>query len=148
MDRVTSILVDQLDRELRIQILRRREAMLRELRFLEEREDPSLLSIRRSDWTNERLEVLCGLNAFYQLVLGPLASSSRDRFGELGREIPIQYGELLRFDAERSRRLRRAHMAFMVAIGDVPDVQGLLTAPQFRDMVFRLARHVEENGRG
>jgi len=58
--------------------------MLRELRFLKARQDRFLAVIQSAGWTDERLEVLCGLNFFYQLVLGPLASSARERFGILG----------------------------------------------------------------
>ena len=95
LDPVTAALVKNLDRELRTQIVRRGESMLREKRFLQEREDRSLSFVKNLGWTDERLEALCGLNSFYQLVLGPLASSARERFGILGREIPILYGETL-----------------------------------------------------
>lgn len=140
LDPVTTILVNDLDRDLRTQIVARREAMLREKRFLEEREDPSLSSVKAIGWTDERFEALCGLNSFYQLVLGPLASSARERMGLLGRDIPILYGETLRFDAERAARLRSAHADFFETIADLPDAVGLLTAPHFSDLVFRLAR--------
>lgn len=147
LDPVTAALVKNLDRELRTQIVRRSESMLREKRFLQEREDRSLSFVKNLGWTDERLEVLCGLNSFYQLVLGPLASSARERFGILGREIPILYGETLRFDAERGSRLRRAHTAFFETIADVPDAQGVVTAPHFSDLLFRLARHLQDNVR-
>lgn len=148
LDSITAILVKNLDRELRSQIVRRREAMLREKTFLEERGDTRLLFVRDLGWTDERLEVLCGLNSFYQLVLGPLASSARERFGILGREVPILYGESLRFDEERGSRLRSAHMAFFAAFADLPDAAGLLAAPHFGDLLFRLARHLHDNVRG
>ena len=140
MDPVTSILVRNLDRDLRTHVLARREAMLREMRFMAEREDTSLVLLRSAGWSDERFEVLCGLNSFYQLVLGPLASSARERFGILGRETTILYGETLRFDAERSLRLRGAHRAFMDALVEIPDAMGVVTAPHFSDLAFRLAR--------
>ena len=148
LDPITAVLVKNLDRELRTHVVGRREAMLREKRFLSEREDASLSSVRSFGWTDERLEVLCGLNSFYQLVLGPLASSARERFGILGREIPILYGETLRFDAERGSRLRSAHRAFVAAVADIPDAMGVLTAPHFSDLVFRLARNIQGDTRG
>lgn len=143
LDPVTTVLVSKLDRDLRFQVLSRRENMLRELRFLEERRDPRLLTAHQHQWTNERLEVLCGLNAFYQLVLGPLASSARDRFGFLGRDIPILYGETVRFDSKRSSTIQAAHSAFMSALDVVPVATDMLTAPHFDDLLFRLIRFIE-----
>ena len=118
--------------------------MLRELRFLEERQDRRLLTAHRYKWTNSRLEVLCGLNAFYQLVLGPLTSSARDRYGVLGQDVPILYGETLRFDSSRSSKIREAHQTFFAALEDVPVARQLLTAPHFDDLLFRLVRTFEE----
>lgn len=106
LDPVTNLLTSRFDKELRIAVLNRRENMLRELRYLEERRDQRLDVARQQQWTKERFEALCGLNSFYQLVLGPLASSSRERFGTLGREVPILYGETLRFDSNRRGPLK------------------------------------------
>lgn len=119
--------------------------MLRELRFMEDKGDSRLMLARAAGWTSKRLTVLCGLNSFYQLVLGPLASSARDRYGVLGREVPILYGESLRFDERRSSELRGAHAAFMSALHDVPDAPRLLTAPHANDLVYRLAKSLERS---
>lgn len=148
LDPITSILVGKLDTELRKQVLDRRETMLRELRFLKLRQDRSLQVVQRGGWTDQRLEVLCGLNAFYQLVLGPLASSARERSGILGREVPILYGDTLRFDRERASKLRSAHSAFFFALSDVPGARNMVTAPHFSDLVFRLELLLKSNGRG
>src|SRR6185295_13036479 len=118
VDPVTSVLVQKLDGELRRQVLDRREAMLRELRFLRVRQDRFLEVVQSAGWTDQRLEVLCGLNSFYQLVLGPLASSARERFGILGEEVPILYGDSLRFDRQRATQLRSAHRAFFAALSE------------------------------
>jgi len=147
VDPVTSVLVRNLDRELRAHVLARRDAMLREMRLMTEREDASLSRLRVAGWNDERLEVLCGLNSFYQLVLGPLASSARERFGILGRETTILYGETLRFDADRSLRLRSAHRAFMEALAEIPDAIGIVTAPHFSDLAFRLTRSTPGDSR-
>jgi hypothetical protein len=148
LDPVTSVLVRKLDRELRRHVLERRDAMLRELRFLRLREDSFLRIAQSAGWTEQRLEVLCGLNSFYQLVLGPLTSSARERFGILGREVPILYGDSLRFDAKRATKLRAAHRAFFTAIADVPNANNIMTAPHFSDLLFRLASNLGQDGRG
>jgi len=148
VDPVTSVLVQKLDGELRRQVLDRREAMLRELRFLRVRQDRFLEVVQSAGWTDQRLEVLCGLNSFYQLVLGPLASSARERFGILGGEVPILYGDSLRFDRQRATQLRSAHRAFFAALSEVPDAHKMVKAPHFSDLVFRLALNLEGNGHG
>jgi hypothetical protein len=143
-DPVTVAVISGLDRELRAKILSRRENMLRELRFLREQRDEMLATVVAAGWSENRLSALCGLNAFYQLVIGPLASSAKDRFGILGMEMPILHGET-RFDHERTARLRAAHMAFMAALTDVPKAHRIMTAPHLSDLVYRLAKAVEEH---
>lgn len=144
-DAVTAHLLERLDSDLRQQVRKRQDGMLRELRYLNDQRDYRLLAVRRRGWSDERLTVLCGLNAFYQLVLGPVASSARERTGVLGRDSVILYGKSIRFDADRNRRIRAALMSFMRAIEDVPASQGVLTAPRFDDLLFRLHRELEDN---
>lgn len=144
VDRVTATLVNQLDPELRRAVIDRRNRMLRELSYLEEGSDSLLQRARSAGWNRARLEVLCGLNSFYQLVLGPLAASSRDRCGVLGRETPIRYGKTLRFDENRARQLMGAHAAFMTALDGVPKAPRILTAPHLDDLVYRLVQALGE----
>ncbi len=66
MDPVTPVLIGELDPDLRLQILRRKEAMLRELRYLRESENAELILLVGRGWSMDRLEVICGLNSFYQ----------------------------------------------------------------------------------
>jgi hypothetical protein len=145
MDPVTPILVAELDSDLRLRILRRKEAMLRQLRHLRETENAELILLVGRGWSMDRLEVICGLNSFYQIVLGPLASSAREREGVLGNEVPILYGDSLRFDREHALMVRRLHTAFMNAVRDLPVAPSMLTAPHASDLVFRLAAAVRGN---
>ena len=142
-DAVTGLLLERLDADLRRRIRARQDGMLRELRYLDDRRDSRLLAVRRRGWSNERLTILCGLNSFYMFVMGPLASSGSDRTGVLGRDIVIQYGDSLRFDAERGSRIRGALGSFMRALDLVPDAQGVLTAARFDDLLYRLHRELE-----
>ncbi len=61
LDPVTSVLVQKLEPELRKHVLARREMMLREFRFLRLREDRFLNIVQSAGWTDQRLEVLCGV---------------------------------------------------------------------------------------
>lgn len=142
-DAVIGPLMERLDADLRRQIRTRQDGMVRELRYLSDKRDPMLASVRQSGWSNERLSILCGLNSFYMFVLGPLAGSVSDRSSVIGRDMVIQYGESIRFDAQRGARIRGAHASFMQALEDVPDAHGVLTAARFGDLLFRLHRALE-----
>jgi len=144
-DAVTGPLTERLDADLRRQIRARRDGMVRELRFLSDKRDPMLTRVRQHGWSNERLSILCGLNSFYLFVMGPLASSASDRSSVIGRDMVIQYGESLRFDAHRGARIRSAHASFMQSLEDVPDAHGVLTAARFGDLLFRLHRALERD---
>lgn len=144
VEAIKSVLTEKLDLDLRRLVHRRVEAMEREARYLDETADSYLRVVMNSGWTLERLSVLCVLNSFYQFVLGPLASSSHSGNQAMDSGVVIRHGSI-RFDANRSRNLRAAYKAFVSSIDGVPDARSLLTAPHFRDLVFKLARAIEEN---
>ena len=145
LDRVTEVLVKKLkDRELSQQVISRRESMLRELQYLADRSDERLLYVRANGWSLQRLEVLCGLNSFYRIVLGPLASSANERNGKLGTETPILYGNLLRFDSSRNIEIQAARKMFMTALDHVPKPHRIITAAHFEDMLYRLFQALKE----
>ena len=91
---VLDTLTKRLDGRIRKRIRDRVDAMMREIDFLEEIEDPHLRFIQSKGWTKTRLNALCSLNSFYQIVAGPFASSARGRTKiGIGEKIPIKYGE-------------------------------------------------------
>ena len=114
------------------------DALMREVKYLNESRNILLSEIQQAGWSNDRLEVICELNAFYQMVIGPLASSARERTGALGENIPIIYGDKIRFDSDRSRKMRSLHRAFMEAISDLPANGDLMTANQAYDLIKTL----------
>lgn len=147
MTRVLNNLIGDLEGDLQRQIANRIEALQRHLRFLEESEDPSLAAVRRIGWSGERLEVLCELNAFYQIVLGPLTSSARTARGQLlGVEIPIQYGNELTFNRERAERIRSTMASFMWRMRRLGVQQQILTAPRADDLVRAVLLSAENVG--
>lgn len=148
MSSVLQALIGSLESDLKRRIVQRVETMLREIRFLQEREDERLSFLLIRGWSLDRLEVLCELNAFYQIVLGPLSSSARERTGSLGNEIPIIYGSTMRFDITRARRIQAAHRAFMTAVADLPLAENLLTANHAGDIVFRLRGMLRNDSQG
>lgn len=138
MSTVLRTLTANLNSETSAKVQKRVDALMREVKYLNETQNELLLGIQQEGWTNERLEIICELNAFYQIVIGPLASSARERTGVLGEQIPILYGEMLRFDAIRSRKMRSLHKAFMEATSDLPAHIDLMTANQAYDLVKSL----------
>jgi hypothetical protein len=60
----------------------------------------------------------------------------------LGNDIPILYGELLKFDRQHARQIMRAYNAFMQAISTLPLSLDLLTANRAQDIVFTLSNAV------
>jgi hypothetical protein len=114
------------------------DALMREVKYLNESQSELLLEIQQAGWSNDRLEVICELNAFYQMVIGPLASSARERTGALGENIPILYGDKIRFDSNRNRKMRSLHRAFMEAISDLPATSDLMSANQAFDLIKTL----------
>lgn len=139
MPSVTQSLTAGLDSDLRNRIRQRVSEMMRQVRYLEESQNSRLREVREAGWTLERIELLAALNSFYQVVLGPLASSARKGLKSNGRAIPILYGDSIRFDRERSAAIQRAHLGFFRAIEQVPDPGRLLEANHADDMVYRLS---------
>lgn len=114
------------------------DALMREVKYLNESRSDLFTDIQQAGWSNDRLEVICELNAFYQMVIGPLASSARERTGALGENIPILYGEKIRFDSDRSRKMRSLYRAFMEATSDIPATSELMAANQAYDLINTL----------
>jgi hypothetical protein len=135
-----------LDGELRRQILWRVQWLERQLHFLNRREHEVLLYVRSFGWSHERLVILCECNAFYQIVLAPLASTTRSRSEiGLGREIPIKYGTLLTIDRDYSRTIERMMRSFMFRMTRLGIREGVLTANRAEDLIRVLASQMRQS---
>lgn len=148
MSGVLNTLISDLDGDLQRQVRSRVDAMRRHLAFMAVSDNRDYHVVLRAGWTGERMEILCELNSFYQVILGPLASSARSGQGQvLGKEIPIQYGEALRFDAERAELVRRAMASFMWRVRRLGLTSRMLTAARADDLI-RAVRAVIDNSEG
>jgi len=141
MSTVYESLIKRLDSGVRVSIQRRTDAMMRQVEFLREQQHPQLVYIQQRGWTNARINVLCSLNSFYQIVIGPLASSARrtTKIG-LGDRIPIDYGEEIRFDEKRSSELRAVHAAFLGIVRQTNLPDRFLYANHADDLIFEISR--------
>ena len=145
MTDVLNGLTAELEWDLQRQIAKRVEAMKRHLRFLAESENEWLATVQRIGWTDQQLEILCELNSFYQIVLGPLTSSSRIARGQvLGAEVPIHYGTTLTFDRARAQRIRSTMASFMGRMRRLGIPQQCLTAARADDLLRAVLETTEE----
>ena len=90
--RIADPVLRSLDPRVRRGVLRRIDAMERELAFLAEREDDNVKFIRSRGWSDERLQVLFVLNSVYQQVLGPIQAAAKEGPEGLGSTIPVRHG--------------------------------------------------------
>lgn len=146
-DPVLVALTRHLDAKPRNAVVRRHEAMLRELAFLGERDNENLAFIRSRKWTDQRLSALFSLNCVYQEVLGPLDASARAGQAGLGSQHPIVHGST-RFDAAHSVRVRSAIEDFFTLVGELGFRRDWMTKNTCGDLVFYIARHERESGAG
>jgi hypothetical protein len=139
MSAVLEGLVAGLDGDIQRQVRSRVTAMQRHLSFLLESEQGASNRTIRRMWTYERLEILCELNSFYQIVVGPLASATRaSRNTSFGNQIPIKFGEIITFDAIRNERVRRTAGDFMRRMRLIGVRRDVLTATRADDLLRAL----------
>jgi hypothetical protein len=158
-DPLLAALVQPLDVKVRNAVMRRHEAMLRELIFLASKQDEHLAFIRSCNWSDERLSALFSLNCFYQEVLGPLDASARtggqsesDSHGAqalgLGASHPIVHGSQ-RFDSAHTARVKSAVEDFFDLVRQLGFRRDWMTKNTCNDLVYWIARHEREsNGDG
>lgn len=91
-------------------------------------------------WTIDKIETICYLNAFYQIVLGPLAAATRSglRVG-LVRDIPIQYGDKIRVTNTSAASIRECHTQFVMMMRQLRIGFWCLQSAHSRDLLYRLA---------
>lgn len=93
-DRILDALLAGVHYAVRRLVMQRFEAMERELGFRWERSDGDAVFLRRLGYTAEHLRVLCALNSFYQIVIGPLSAASRKWRVADFETLTIRHGDL------------------------------------------------------
>lgn len=157
-DLVLAALTQALDPKVRSAVVRRHEAMLRELSFLDTKQDERLAFIRSRNWTLARLSVLFSLNCVYQEVLGPLDASARTgRRADvevagapalgLGSSHPILHGSH-RFDAAHAARVKDTVEDFFAMVSELGLRRDWMTKNTCGDLVYWIARHEREKAPG
>lgn len=146
MHSVLNVLVEKMEWEIKEQCERRYEALVRQYNYLIEKQNDHLLFTYSKGWFSERYKVLFALNSFFQIVLGPLASSSRgvSDIG-VGSRIPISYGASIKFDEPRNRAINKAYLDFEVLIREAGIDEWWLNLNQANDIVYQVAKKLREN---
>lgn len=154
-DPVLAAITAPLDAKVRIAVMRRHEAMLRELAFLVSKQDENLVFIRKRNWPDTKLSALFSLNSLYQEVLGPLDASARTgrqpdsnshgiQAHGLGSAHPIVHGSQ-RFDSAHTFRVKSAIEDFFGLVGRLGFRRDWMTKNTCNDLVYWIARYEREN---
>lgn len=139
MASILESLLAGLDPDIRDSVRARYHDLVRELRYLAEKDDSRLVRILRGGWSMEKLEVICGLNSFYQRFIGPLSSvTGASPESGLGRRIPINHGKL-RVDQGFIRQVKAATTSFLNIASSFQIEKSWLEAPHASDLVFRMS---------
>jgi len=127
-----------MDGRVRRGVLRRIDAMERELVFLADREDENVKFIRRRGWSDERLQLLFVLNSVYQQVLGPVQAAAKEGPEGLGSTIPVRHGTAS-FSRATAGTVRVAMKDFLAMVDALKLQRSWLHSNTCGDVVFAIA---------
>jgi hypothetical protein len=137
---ITQPVIRLMDRGVRQGVLRRVDAMERELAFLKERKDENVALIKRRGWTDDRLQLLFLLNSVYQQVLGPLQAAARGGPEGLGSVVPIRHGKTS-FNQAGAARTQLFVRDFLAMIDTLKLQRTWLQSNTCGDVVFSIAEY-------
>ena len=135
-----------MDGRVRQGVLRRVDAMERELSFLTDRRDENVALIRRRGWTDDRLQLLFLLNSVYQQVIGPMQAAARGGPEGLGSAVPICHGKTS-FDRAGAARTQLLVRDFLAMIDTLKLQRAWLQSNTCGDVVFSIAEHERDQTR-
>ncbi|EGR1117379.1 hypothetical protein CES77_18350 [Vibrio cholerae] len=141
-------LTKYLDWDVKKSIYSRTEAFYRQLIYMEEQNNDMLSLLYKRGWSGQKLHVIFALNSFYQLVLGPLASSALNISATgVGATIPIKYGNTIKFDKSRNRKISNANSDFFVMLSKLGISPLLVNYSSTNDIIFSIHRGLLEDER-
>ncbi|MGB9905125.1 MAG: hypothetical protein ACPLQO_10745 [Desulfotomaculales bacterium] len=142
---LNKILWKNLDYKTTLLLGQRVDAMIRTLKFLQEQNNEHLMIVLKHGWHIEKLEAICCLSVFYQIVLGPLVSSAHLKNLESGivNKYPIKYGHLDLFDKKRALILEEVDNYFKSLIGELKISFWWLQASHAEDLIYRISMDIQ-----
>ena len=145
MNKILEILSGDLNFKLRRALEIRFDNLMKGIRYRSSTDAPLLKLAIRKGWTLNKIEVVCALNAFYQVILGPLASAT---FAEFDNNSPIansiKYGKLL-ITKEELQTIQECHLKFRQIINELNIDFWALQSNHYDDLIYRLASPNEED---
>ena len=142
MHEILKVLSSDLEAKTKQIIQRRVDSLMRGVKFEKERNSPHILEARKNGWNIEKIEIICCLNAFYQIVLGPLASPSRSKTSTgLLTEHDIKYGKKVHLNSADIDIIGRCHDSFVNTIKKLGIDFWCLQANHAQDLIFRLSKN-------
>jgi hypothetical protein len=147
MHKIFKVLTSKLDHDTRTTIVTRAESLMRGAKYEAEQNTQLYRDAKHMRWTLDKIEIICYLNAFYQVVLGPLAAATRSdlRVG-LVRDIPIQYGDKVRVTSTSAASIRDCHNQFVMTTQQLRIDFWCLQAAHSKDLLYRLAHPNKNHG--
>ncbi|HWA09166.1 MAG TPA: hypothetical protein VG838_06935 [Opitutaceae bacterium] len=139
------ILADSLPADIREKFLIRCEHLVSQLNYFDEKGDERLRRVRRASWTTKKLRVLLVLNAFYQIVLAPLASSARPTDDSFVSRVDVVYGSSFVFDAQWRTAINRAYNVFTEMVFRLGITERFLTQQRTEDILYRIGRTLDDH---
>ena len=128
-------------------IQKRYDILMAGIRFESKREGSFYKQAKEKGWSLKRIGILCSLNSFYQIVLGPLASSARPHVGSgLLSEHPITYGSKIKFNIDESAAITECHNSFSYIMQHHGIDFWVLQASHAQDLLYRLANPRNQHG--
>ncbi|MCR3922020.1 MAG: hypothetical protein NUK65_05815 [Firmicutes bacterium] len=141
-----SLLTKDVDYEVRDLVSRRVSYFHSNFMYLlHEKKDEHILFLIKQGWDLQMINIVSVLSAFYQIVLGPLVSSTHsDSKVGLGYKVPISYGTLLKFNTERNVQIQEAHEAFTRILESKEISFWWIQAASANDLVYRMQKDIKE----
>jgi hypothetical protein len=146
MHSVLLALVGMMERDIKDQCDRRYQALVWQYRYLVETQNEHLIFTYSQGWFSERYKVLFALNSFFQIVIGPLASSSRgvSEVG-VGSSIPINYGASIKFDEARNHSINKVYSDFINLVNEFGIDEWWLNLNQANDITYQIAKKLRSD---
>jgi len=145
-EKIQKQLSEYLEYDLKLLIEKRVSVFIRQLEYIKTQDNIYLIKLYANGWNDEMIKVVFVLNSFYQLVLGPLSSSSRSSTVHgLGSEIPIVYGKSIIFDKSRSQQINKAVDSFNSLINKAKINAYALGSSSANDIIYNLTKELDGN---
>ncbi len=142
------ILTEKMDWDVREQCERRNKALDHQYRYLLETQNEYLMRTLQNGWFSEKYYTLFSFNSFFQIVIGPLASSTRGTSNlGLGSSIPISYGNSIKFNSDRNALINKMYSDFILLIEGMGFKDWWLIQNKASDIIYQIAKDLEVDGK-